>query len=155
MKRHIERELLQLGAPTGRLGYMQMVHTLELIMQNERVTSTTNVLYPKVADRLETKPTRIERNLREEIKALWTYGDQNKLDALFVNRGKYPPARAPSTRSNASGSRSIRTRSFRAPAGSRTRSMCCRACFGSKKTSPTYSRSARASWARMIISSTG
>ncbi len=91
MKRYIEKELLQLGAPTGRLGYMQMVHTLALIMPDERVTSTTNVLYPQVAETLETKPTRIERNLREEIKAIWTYGNQDKLNELFVNRGKYPP----------------------------------------------------------------
>ncbi len=88
---NIDRELLKLGAPTGRLGYVQMAITLELIMQEEQVISTTRVLYPKVAQRCNTKPARIERNVREEIKAIWTYGNQKRLDELFINRAKYPP----------------------------------------------------------------
>lgn len=91
MRMQIEWELLTLGAPTGRLGYVQMATTLEYIMQDEQVTSTTRVLYPKVADRCDTKPARIERNVREEIKAIWNYGNQGRLDQLFINRGKYPP----------------------------------------------------------------
>lgn len=80
-----------LGAPTGRLGYVQMACALELIVKTEQVTSTTNVLYPMVAERCETKAARIERNVREEIKAIWAYGNQHRLDQLFINRGKYPP----------------------------------------------------------------
>ncbi len=91
MRSRIERELLHLGAPTGRLGYIQMASALEYILQDEQVTSTTHVLYPKVAERYHTKPARIERNVREEIKAIWAYGDQKRPDQLFVNRGKYPP----------------------------------------------------------------
>lgn len=91
MKRNIERELLTLGAPTGRLGYAQMACALELIMQSPQVTSTTRVLYPKVAEHCDTKPARIERNVREEIKAIWDYGNQKRLDEMFYNRGKYPP----------------------------------------------------------------
>ena len=87
----IDQELLKLGAPTGRLGYVQMAIALELIMQEEQVTSTTRVLYPKVAERCGTKPARIERNVREEIKAIWNFGNQKRLDQLFINRGKYPP----------------------------------------------------------------
>ncbi len=91
MNARIDQELLRLGAPTGRLGYVQMAIALELIMQEEQVTSTTRVLYPKVAERCGTKPARIERNVREEIKAIWNYGNQKRLDQLFINRGKYPP----------------------------------------------------------------
>lgn len=91
MRSIIERELLYLGAPTGRLGYVQMACALELILQDDQVTSTTRVLYPKVAERCHTKPARIERNVREEIKAIWTYGNQDRLNRLFINRGKYPP----------------------------------------------------------------
>ena len=69
MQSIIDRELFKLGAPTGRLGYVQMAMTLELIMQEEQVISTTRILYPKVAQRCNTKPARIERNVREEIKA--------------------------------------------------------------------------------------
>lgn len=91
MRKRIEKELLRLGAPTGRMGYGQMVGVLELIMRDDRVTSATRVLYPKVADRFETRPERIERNVREEIRAIWDYGNQKRLDELFINRGKCPP----------------------------------------------------------------
>ena len=91
MRPKIEQELLHLGAPTGRLGYVQMALALELIMQDEQVTSTTRVLYPMVAQRCNTQPARIERNVREEIKAIWNYGNQKRLDQIFYNRGKYPP----------------------------------------------------------------
>ena len=82
MRSKIDQELLRLGAPTGRLGYVQMAMTLELIMQEEQVTSTTRVLYPKVAERCNTKPARIERNVREEIKAIWK-ACQHKSKALL------------------------------------------------------------------------
>ena len=91
MRSKIDQELLRLGAPTGRLGYVQMAMTLELIMQEEQVTSTTRVLYPKVAEKCGTKPARIERNVREEIRAIWDYGNQARLDTMFYNRDKYPP----------------------------------------------------------------
>ena len=29
--------------------------------------------------------------MREEIKAIWNFGNQKRLDQLFFNRGKYPP----------------------------------------------------------------
>ena len=91
MRKAIERELLRLGAPTGRLGYVQMATALELIMFDEQVTSTTQVLYPQVARRCNTKPARIERNIREEIKAIWDFGNQTRLNELFAARGVYPP----------------------------------------------------------------
>ena len=91
MNKKIEQELLRLGAPTGRLGYVQMAHTLELILEDEQVMSTTRVLYPRVAERCATNPARVERNVREEIKAIWQCGNQKRLDQMFYNRGKYPP----------------------------------------------------------------
>lgn len=91
MKERIEQELLDLGAPTGRLGYDQMTWALLFLVQENHVTSTTRVLYPRVAEQCNSKPARIERNVREEIKAIWTYGNQRRLDQLFINRGKFPP----------------------------------------------------------------
>ena len=86
MKRlDIESELLELGAPAGRQGYIQMVTALEFIM-----CAATN-LYPYVAERLNTVPPRVERNIREEIYAIWSRGNQDRLNELFVNREKCPP----------------------------------------------------------------
>lgn len=87
----IERELLNLGAPSGRLGYEQMLCALEYLAEDHQVISTTRVLYPEVAKRCNTKPARIERNIREEIKAIWLYGNQKRLNQLFINRNDCPP----------------------------------------------------------------
>ncbi len=92
MKRsEIEVKLMELGAPAGRQGYRQMVHALDFIMQQEEVVNITNDLYPRVAESLNTKPLRVERNIREEISAIWHRGNQSRLDELFVNRTPYPP----------------------------------------------------------------
>ena len=91
MKQQIERQLLQLGAPTGRLGYSQMVCTLELILMDPHVKSAVHVLYPRAAELCGTKPARIERNVREEIRAIWDYGNQELLDKMFFNRRTYRP----------------------------------------------------------------
>lgn len=92
MKRmDIEEELLELGAPAGRCGYAQMVAALEFIMQQENVICASGSLYPHVAALLNTRAPRVERNIREEISAIWARGNQRRLDELFVNRSKYPP----------------------------------------------------------------
>lgn len=92
MKRlDIESELLELGAPAGRQGYIQMVTALEFIMQHDDVMCATANLYPYVAERLNTVPPRVERNIREEIYAIWSRGNQDRLNELFVNREKCPP----------------------------------------------------------------
>ena len=58
MKRlDIESELLELGAPAGRQGYIQMVTALEFIMQHDDVMCAATNLYPYVAERL-TEHTR-------------------------------------------------------------------------------------------------
>lgn len=74
LRRKIEKELLMLGAPTGRVGFVQMACALEIILHEDQVISATHDLYPMVAEQCETKATRIERNVREEIKAIWHYG---------------------------------------------------------------------------------
>lgn len=91
MRQMVEKELLLLGAPTGRLGYAQMACAIELILSESQILSTTRVPYPKVAKICGTKPARIERNVREEIRAIWDYGNQARLDTMFYNRDKYPP----------------------------------------------------------------
>lgn len=92
MKRlDIESELLELGAPAGRQGYIQMVTALEFIMQHDDVMCATANLYPYVAERLNTVPPRVERYIREEIYAIWSRGNQDRLNELFVNREKCPP----------------------------------------------------------------
>lgn len=92
MKRvYIESQLLDLGAPAGRSGYIMMATALEFILKNSDVMSAVNNLYPYVAARHNTAPPRVERNIREEINAIWQHGNQNRLDQLFVCREDSPP----------------------------------------------------------------
>ena len=91
LRQRIEKVMLGLAAPTGRVGYPQVVVAVEMIIQDGCVTSTTRTLYERVAAECDTKPARIERNVREEIKAIWAYGNHARLDQMFYNRSKYPP----------------------------------------------------------------
>ncbi len=88
---NIEEKLLELGAPAGRHGYEQMVTALELIMRQEGVISVSGCLYPQIAELMNTRAVRVERNIREEINAIWARGNQRRLDELFVNRTQCPP----------------------------------------------------------------
>ena len=79
MKRlDIESELLELGAPAGRQGYIQMVTALEFIMQHDDVMCAAANLYPYVAERLNT--------VRHQVKQV-QHLERRKLHLGISSRG--------------------------------------------------------------------
>lgn len=77
--------------PPGGKGIFKWSRRFEFIMQHDDVMCAATNLYPYVAERLNTVPPRVERNIREEIYAIWSRGNQDRLNELFVNREKCPP----------------------------------------------------------------
>lgn len=58
------------------------------------ISSITKVLYPTIAKRFQTTPSRVERAIRHAIEVAWSRGRMETLDALFgytVNTGKGKP----------------------------------------------------------------
>ena len=56
--------------------------------------SITKILYPTIAKRFGTTPSRVERAIRHAIEVAWSRGRMETLDALFgytINTGKGKP----------------------------------------------------------------
>ncbi len=86
-----ERLLLSLCAPPSRVGFHQLVATIEYVMQHPELTNITRDIYPAVARACHTRPSCIDHNLRSIIEDIWRYGDMCKLKALFPNAQTYRP----------------------------------------------------------------
>ena len=60
----------------------------------EMLRSITKVLYPTIAKKYQTTPSRVERAIRHAIEVAWSRGRMETLDALFgytINTGKGKP----------------------------------------------------------------
>ena len=58
------------------------------------ISSITKILYPTIAKRLQTTPSRVERAIRHAIEVAWSRGKMETLDALFgytIDTGKGKP----------------------------------------------------------------
>ena len=60
----------------------------------EMLGSITKILYPTLAKKYQTTPSRVERAIRHAIEVAWSRGRMETLDALFgytINTGKGKP----------------------------------------------------------------
>ncbi len=94
----IEREvtdcILELGIPAHIKGYYYIRTAIIMSMENpELLHAVTKILYPTIAKKFQTTPSRVERAIRHAIEVSWERGDIEKLQAVFgytvsVNKGK-------------------------------------------------------------------
>ena len=60
----------------------------------DMLNSITKILYPTIAKKFQTTPSRVERAIRHAIEVAWSRGRMETLEALFgytVNVGKGKP----------------------------------------------------------------
>ena len=60
----------------------------------EMLGSITKILYPTIAKKYQTTPSRVERAIRHAIEVAWSRGRMETLDALYgytINTGKGKP----------------------------------------------------------------
>lgn len=60
----------------------------------EMLNSITKILYPSIAKKYQTTPSRVERAIRHAIEVAWSRGKMETLDSLFgytINLGKGKP----------------------------------------------------------------
>ena len=58
------------------------------------ISSITKILYPTIAKKYQTTPSRVERAIRHAIEVAWGRGRMDTLDDMFgytINRGKGKP----------------------------------------------------------------
>lgn len=84
----------ELGVPAHIKGYQYLRYAIVLsVDEPAALNSVTKVLYPTVARKFETTPSRVERAIRHAIEVAWDRGDIDVLSSYFgytiqTSRGK-------------------------------------------------------------------
>lgn len=85
----------EIGVPAHIKGYQYLREAIMMAVEDmEMLNSITKILYPTIAKRFTTTPSRVERAIRHAIEVAWSRGRMETLDALFgytVNTGKGKP----------------------------------------------------------------
>lgn len=85
----------KIGVPAHIKGYHYLREAImQCVHDSEMLESITKILYPSVAKRFKTTPSRVERAIRHAIEIAWDRGDVETLNSYFgytVNTGKGKP----------------------------------------------------------------
>ena len=85
----------EIGVPAHIKGYQYLREAIMMAVEDiDMLNSITKVLYPTIAKKYQTTPSRVERAIRHAIEVAWSRGRMETLDALFsytVNTGKGKP----------------------------------------------------------------
>lgn len=98
-KRNLEADVTniihEIGVPAHIKGYQYLRDAIILAVNDmEMLNSITKVLYPTIAKKHQTTPSRVERAIRHAIEVAWSRGKMDTIDALFgytVSTGKGKP----------------------------------------------------------------
>lgn len=85
----------EVGVPAHIKGYQYLREAIIMSVNNmEMLNSITKVLYPGIAKKYQTTPSRVERAIRHAIEVAWSRGKMDTLDDLFgytISNGKGKP----------------------------------------------------------------
>ena len=85
----------EIGVPAHIKGYQYLREAIMITVDDmEVINAVTKVLYPEVAKRFSTTPSRVERAIRHAIEVAWDRGDLETLQKYFgytVNSAKGKP----------------------------------------------------------------
>lgn len=99
MEQNLETDVTQMlheiGIPAHIKGYQYLRDAIIISVQDqEMLTSVTKVLYPSIAKKQQTTPSRVERAIRHAIEVAWSRGKMDTINELFgytVSTGKGKP----------------------------------------------------------------
>lgn len=85
----------EIGVPAHIKGYQYLRDAIMMSVDDgEMLNSITKLLYPTIAKRHKTTPSRVERAIRHAIEVAWSRGKMDTIDELFgytVSNGKGKP----------------------------------------------------------------
>lgn len=85
----------EIGVPAHIKGYQYLREAIQMSVNDiDMLGSITKTLYPTIASKYQTTPSRVERAIRHAIEVAWNRGRMETLDALFgytINTGKGKP----------------------------------------------------------------
>ncbi len=84
-----------IGIPAHIKGYQYLRDSIMLsVRDNDVINSITKILYPTIAKKYQTTPSRVERAIRHAIEVAWNRGNTDTLNDLFgytISNGKGKP----------------------------------------------------------------
>lgn len=85
----------EIGVPAHIKGYQYLREAIMMsVTDSSMISSITKILYPTIAKRFQTTPSRVERAIRHAIEVAWSRGRMETLDSLFgytIDTGKGKP----------------------------------------------------------------
>jgi two-component system response regulator (stage 0 sporulation protein A) len=80
----ITKTLHELGVPSHISGYCYMKEGITMLYNNPKMMSCiTKELYPQIAIKYETTPSRVECAIRHAIEKSWNRGNINLIEEMF------------------------------------------------------------------------
>lgn len=85
----------EIGVPAHIKGYQYLREAIVMSVNDiDMLNSITKILYPTIAKRFQTTPSRVERAIRHAIEVAWSRGKMDTIDELFgytIHNGKGKP----------------------------------------------------------------
>lgn len=95
LEKDVTNMIHEIGVPAHIKGYQYLREAIMMSVEDvEMLGSITKVLYPTIANKYQTTPSRVERAIRHAIEVAWSRGKMETLDSLFgytINTGKGKP----------------------------------------------------------------
>ena len=99
MEQNLENDVTQMlheiGIPAHIQGYQYLRDAIIIsVGDQEMLTSVTKILYPTIAKKHDTTPSRVERAIRHAIEVAWNRGEMDTINDVFgytVSTGKGKP----------------------------------------------------------------
>ncbi|GEK59343.1 sporulation transcription factor Spo0A [Marinococcus halophilus] len=84
MEERIKDIIQYVGIPSHIKGYVYMQEAVKLVMEDmHMINAVTKQLYPEIARKFQTTPSRVERALRHAIVVAWDRGHTHAISDLF------------------------------------------------------------------------
>lgn len=95
LEQDVTNMIHEIGVPAHIKGYQYLREAIMMSVEDPTmISSITKILYPTIAKRFQTTPSRVERAIRHAIEVAWSRGRMETLDSLFgytINTGKGKP----------------------------------------------------------------
>lgn len=95
LEKDVTNMIHEIGVPAHIKGYQYLREAIMMSVDDvEMLGSITKILYPTIASKYQTTPSRVERAIRHAIEVAWSRGKMETLDSLFgytINTGKGKP----------------------------------------------------------------
>ena len=95
LENQVTQMIHEIGIPAHIKGYQYLREAIMMSVADiEMLNSITKLLYPGIAKKYDTTPSRVERAIRHAIEVAWSRGKMDTIDELFgytINTGKGKP----------------------------------------------------------------